>query len=59
MGEHRELSGFWVAEAVWVTHSAGVAKATAEWIVDGTRRPTSTSATSTGSRTSPAPTISS
>jgi glycine cleavage system aminomethyltransferase T/glycine/D-amino acid oxidase-like deaminating enzyme len=35
MGEHRELSGFWVAEAVWVTHSAGVAKAMAEWIVDG------------------------
>ncbi|MDV3130274.1 FAD-dependent oxidoreductase [Mycobacterium sp. 21AC1] len=35
MGEHRELSGFWVAEAVWVTHSAGVAKATAEWIIDG------------------------
>jgi glycine cleavage system aminomethyltransferase T len=30
------LSGFWVAEAVWVTHSAGVAKATAEWIIDGT-----------------------
>jgi len=36
MGEHRELAGFWVAEAVWVTHSAGVAKATAEWIIDGT-----------------------
>ena len=36
MGEHRELSGFWVAEAVWVTHSAGVARATAEWILDGT-----------------------
>ncbi|WNG85532.1 FAD-dependent oxidoreductase [Mycobacterium sp. ITM-2016-00317] len=35
MGEHRELPGFWVAEAVWVTHSAGVAKATAEWIIDG------------------------
>jgi glycine cleavage system aminomethyltransferase T/glycine/D-amino acid oxidase-like deaminating enzyme len=35
MGEHRDLNGFWVAEAVWVTHSAGVAKATAEWIVDG------------------------
>ena len=35
MGEHRELDGFWVAEAVWVTHSAGVAKATAEWILDG------------------------
>ncbi|MFB1298203.1 FAD-dependent oxidoreductase [Mycobacterium sp. pW049] len=36
MGEHRELAGFWVAEAVWVTHSAGVARATAEWIIDGT-----------------------
>ncbi|WP_163795761.1 GcvT family protein [Mycolicibacterium sediminis] len=35
MGEHRELSGFWVAEAVWVTHSAGVAHAMAEWILDG------------------------
>ncbi|MEU0503334.1 FAD-dependent oxidoreductase [Nocardia sp. NPDC005998] len=35
MGEHRDLEGFWVAEAVWVTHSAGVAKATAEWIIDG------------------------
>lgn len=35
MGEHRDLPGFWVAEAVWVTHSAGVAKATAEWISDG------------------------
>ncbi len=35
MGEHRDLPGFWVAEAVWVTHSAGVAKAVAEWIVDG------------------------
>lgn len=38
IGEHRELGGFWVAEAVWVTHSAGVAKAVAEWIVDGTPR---------------------
>ncbi|SLC71692.1 glycine cleavage system T protein (aminomethyltransferase) [Mycobacteroides abscessus subsp. massiliense] len=35
MGEHRELAGFWVAEAVWVTHSAGVAKAMAEWIIEG------------------------
>ncbi|MFT4126753.1 MAG: FAD-binding oxidoreductase, partial [Gordonia sp. (in: high G+C Gram-positive bacteria)] len=26
VGEHRELSGFWVAEAVWVTHSAGIAR---------------------------------
>ncbi|OSC37017.1 GcvT family protein [Mycobacterium decipiens] len=36
LGEHAQLRGFWVAEAVWVTHSAGVAKAVAEWIVDGT-----------------------
>lgn len=36
MGEHRDLAGFWVAEAVWVTHSAGVARATAEWILEGT-----------------------
>ena len=38
MGEHRELAGFWVAEAVWVTHSAGVAKAMAEWMVEGQPR---------------------
>ncbi|MFI1919997.1 FAD-dependent oxidoreductase [Nocardia sp. NPDC020380] len=36
LGEHRDLDGFWVAEAVWVTHSAGVARAVAEWIVTGT-----------------------
>jgi glycine cleavage system aminomethyltransferase T len=35
LGEYRELRGFWSAEAVWVTHSAGVAKAVAEWMVDG------------------------
>lgn len=35
MGEWSGLKGFWVAEAVWVTHAAGVAKAIAEWIVDG------------------------
>jgi glycine cleavage system aminomethyltransferase T/glycine/D-amino acid oxidase-like deaminating enzyme len=35
LGEHRELAGFWVAEAVWVTHSAGVARALAQWLVDG------------------------
>jgi glycine cleavage system aminomethyltransferase T/glycine/D-amino acid oxidase-like deaminating enzyme len=38
MGEHRELVGFWVAEAVWVTHSAGVARAMAEWLVEGQPR---------------------
>ncbi|SDJ03015.1 Glycine cleavage system T protein (aminomethyltransferase) [Lentzea albidocapillata subsp. violacea] len=35
LGEHPGLNGFWVAEAVWITHSAGVAKAMAEWLVDG------------------------
>jgi glycine cleavage system aminomethyltransferase T/glycine/D-amino acid oxidase-like deaminating enzyme len=35
LGEHPEVEGFWVAEAVWTTHSAGVAKAMAEWLVDG------------------------
>jgi dimethylglycine oxidase len=38
MGESRDVAGFWVAEAVWVTHSAGVARATAEWLVDGAPR---------------------
>lgn len=35
MGESPTVQGFWLAEAVWVTHSAGVAKAMAEWLVDG------------------------
>jgi glycine cleavage system aminomethyltransferase T/glycine/D-amino acid oxidase-like deaminating enzyme len=35
IGEAPHLDGFWVAEAVWVTHSAGVAKAVAELLVDG------------------------
>ncbi|SDT46285.1 GcvT family protein [Actinoplanes derwentensis] len=38
LGEHRELAGFWVAEAVWVTHSAGVARAVAEWLIEGQPR---------------------
>jgi dimethylglycine oxidase len=36
IGESRDVRGFWAAEAVWITHSAGVGKATAEWIVEGT-----------------------
>ena len=52
----REVRGFWVAEAVWVTHSAGVATAMAEWLVDGTpRHSTCTSATSTASSRSSSP----
>ncbi|MGW0520356.1 GcvT family protein [Crossiella sp. NPDC003009] len=35
IGEHREVKGFWTAEAVWVTHSAGVARALAQWLVAG------------------------
>ncbi len=35
LGEARELRGFWLAEAVWVTHSAGVARAVAEWMTEG------------------------
>jgi glycine cleavage system aminomethyltransferase T/glycine/D-amino acid oxidase-like deaminating enzyme len=35
IGEAPLLDGFWLAEAVWVTHSAGVARALAEVLVDG------------------------
>ena len=38
VGEHPDLAGFWTAEAVWVTHSAGVARALAEWLVEGRPR---------------------
>ena len=35
LGPSRDVDGFWVAEAVWVTHSAGVGRAVAEWLADG------------------------
>ncbi|MEV6551823.1 FAD-dependent oxidoreductase [Streptomyces sp. NPDC051597] len=35
LGESRELRGFWLAEAVWVTHAAGAARAVAEWMTHG------------------------
>ncbi|TDD03593.1 FAD-dependent oxidoreductase [Nonomuraea deserti] len=35
IGEAPHLGGFWLAEAVWVTHSAGVARAVAEVLVGG------------------------
>ncbi|TQJ68933.1 glycine cleavage system aminomethyltransferase T [Arthrobacter sp. SLBN-100] len=38
MGEAPDLEGLFVAEAVWVTHSAGVAKAMAELLVEGRSR---------------------
>ncbi|TDC95465.1 FAD-dependent oxidoreductase [Saccharopolyspora aridisoli] len=35
VGESPDVAGFWVAEAVWVTHSAGVARAVAQLLVNG------------------------
>jgi len=35
IGESPDVAGFWIAEAVWVTHSAGVAKAVAELLTTG------------------------
>ncbi len=38
MGESPDVEGFFVAEAVWVTHSAGVARAMAELLIEGQSR---------------------
>jgi glycine cleavage system aminomethyltransferase T len=35
VGESKEVDGFYVAEAVWVTHSAGIARAVAELLTTG------------------------
>ena len=35
VGQSPQVQGFWVAEAVWVTHSAGIGRAVAELLVDG------------------------
>ncbi|WP_049579442.1 GcvT family protein [Streptomyces sp. SBT349] len=35
IGEVRDVPGLWLAEAVWVTHSAGVARALAARLADG------------------------
>ncbi|MCY1140032.1 FAD-dependent oxidoreductase [Actinoplanes sp. Pm04-4] len=35
LGEAAGLPGFWTAEAIWVTHSAGAAREVAEWLVTG------------------------
>lgn len=35
LGAHADLDGFFTAEAVWITHSAGVARAMSDLIVDG------------------------
>jgi len=35
LGESRAVRGFWVAEAVWITHAGGVGRAMAEWVATG------------------------
>ena len=35
VGQSPDVDGFWVAEAVWVTHSAGIARAVAEVLTTG------------------------
>jgi len=35
LGESLLVKGFWVAEAVWITHGGGVGKTMAEWIATG------------------------
>jgi heterotetrameric sarcosine oxidase gamma subunit len=35
LGPAPDVRGLWAAEAVWITHSLGVARALAEWLVDG------------------------
>lgn len=36
LGEAAEVRGFWIAEALWITHAGGAGRAIAEWIVEGT-----------------------
>lgn len=38
IGESPDVEGFYLAEAVWVTHSAGVARAVAELLIEGHSR---------------------
>lgn len=35
VGESLDVRGFWVAEAVWITHGGGVGKVVAEWMAEG------------------------
>jgi dimethylglycine oxidase len=35
IGESADVAGFWIAEAVWVTHSAGVARSVAQLLTEG------------------------
>jgi glycine cleavage system aminomethyltransferase T/glycine/D-amino acid oxidase-like deaminating enzyme len=35
VGESADLRGFWICEAVWVTHAGGMGRMAAEWIAGG------------------------
>ena len=35
LGPSREVGNFWLGEAVWITHGAGVGRALAEWMTEG------------------------
>jgi len=35
VGESADVRGFWICEAVWVTHAAGMGRMAAEWIAEG------------------------
>ncbi|MGH2540466.1 MAG: FAD-dependent oxidoreductase, partial [Actinomycetota bacterium] len=35
VGESAAVRGFWLCEAVWVTHAAGMARQAVEWMVEG------------------------
>jgi dimethylglycine oxidase len=35
LGDSGDVRGFWMAEAIWVTHAAGAARTIAEWMVEG------------------------
>ena len=35
LGPAPEVEGFWLAEAVWITHAGGVGRSIAEWMVEG------------------------
>jgi dimethylglycine oxidase len=38
VGESADVGGFWICEAVWVTHAGAMGRVVAEWIVDGEPR---------------------
>ena len=35
VGESADVAGFWICEAVWVTHAGGMGRMVAEWMTDG------------------------